>query len=490
LNNALRRLGSGWVIFVEAQRQPDNRYSESHFPDAVSRLVDAERRAHFKEEGAHFESRHFLTLLWLPPAEDAARAESWLYENRSRDGADWRGTLAGFIDRADRVLALIEGFMPEAEWLDDGETLTYLHSCVSTRRQRVRVPETPMHLDAVLIDEDLTGGLDPRLGRAHLRTLTIMGFPSQTWPGLLDDLNRLAFPYRWTTRAICLDKTDAVRVLGRIRRQWFAKRKSIMAILKEVMTNEASVLMDSDAANKALDADAALQELGSDLIGEVYVTATVTVWDENGAKAADRLRLVEKTIQGRDFTCMRETVNAIEAWLGGLPGHVYANVRQPPISTLNLAHMMPFSAVWAGPERDEHLAAPPLFFARTEGSTPFRFSIHVGDVGHTLIVGPTGAGKSVLLALMALQFRRYDRSRVFAFDSGGSIRAAALAMGGDWHDLGGALSEDGGEPVACSRLPVSTRRASAPGRPNGSRRSSAASPSRSLLSSRSGSGRR
>ena len=106
--------------------------------------------------------------------------------------------LPAFIDRTDRVLALIEDFMPEADWLDDGETLTYLHSCISTRRQRVRVPETPMHLDAILVDEELTGGLEPRLGDAHLRTLTIMGFPSQTWPGLLDDLNRLAFPYRWS----------------------------------------------------------------------------------------------------------------------------------------------------------------------------------------------------------------------------------------------------------------------------------------------------
>jgi type IV secretion system protein VirB4 len=218
------------------------------------------------------------------------------------------------------VLALIEGFMPETGWLDDPETLTYLHSCVSTRRQRVRVPETPMHLDAILVDEDLTGGLEPRLGRAHLRTLTIMGFPSRTWPGLLDELNRLAFPYRWSTRAICLDKTDATKVLGRIRRQWFAKRKSIMAILKEVMTNEASVLMDSDAANKALDADVALQELGSDLVGQTYVTATVTVWDADSRIAEERLRLVEKTVQGRDFTCMRETVNAIEAWMGSLPG--------------------------------------------------------------------------------------------------------------------------------------------------------------------------
>jgi type IV secretion/conjugal transfer VirB4 family ATPase len=452
LNNALRRLGSGWAIFIEAQRLPANRYPESAFPDAASRLVDAERRGQFEEEAAHFESRYFLTLVWLPPAEDAARAEAWLYEGRTRNGADWRAALAGFVDRTDRVLALIEGFMPEAEWLDDAETLTYLHSCISTRRQRVRVPETPMHLDAILVDEDLTGGLEPQLGDAHLRTLTIMGFPTRTWPGLLDDLNRLAFPYRWSTRAICMDKTDATKVLGRIRRQWFAKRKSIMAILKEVMTNEASVLMDSDAANKALDADQALQELGSDLVGQAYVTATITVWDTDPRVAEERQRLVEKTIQGRDFTCMRESVNAIEAWLGSLPGHVYANVRQPPVSTLNLAHIMPFSAVWAGPERDEHFRAPPLFFARTEGSTPFRFSLHVGDVGHTLIVGPTGAGKSVLLALMALQFRRYPGAQIFAFDFGGSIRAAALAMGGDWHDLGGALGKDIAEPVALQPL--------------------------------------
>ena len=440
LNNALRRLGSGWALFVEAQRNPVETYPTSLFPDPVSALVDEERRAAFIEAGVHFDSAYFLTFVFLPPAETAGKAEAWLYEGRGDRNLDWREILAGFVDRTDRIFALIEGFVPEAAWLGDAETLTYLHSCVSTRRHRVRVPETPMHLDAILADEPLSGGLEPRLGRAHLRILTITGFPTATWPGLLDELNRLAFPYRWSTRAILLDKTEAVRLLAKIRRQWFSKRKSIMAILKEVMTNEASALMDSDADNKALDADAALQELGADQIGQAYVTATVTVWDEDAAAADAKLRLVEKVIQGRDFTCMAETLNAVEAWLGSLPGHAYANVRQPPISTLNLAHMVPLSAVWAGPECNEHLGGPPLLIAKTEGSTPFRLSLHVGDVGHTLVVGPTGAGKSVLLAVLALQFRRYPAAQVFAFDFGGSIRAAALAMGGNFHDLGGALT--------------------------------------------------
>ncbi|MEZ0243687.1 MAG: conjugal transfer protein TrbE [Sphingomonas sp.] len=448
LNSALRRLGSGWAVFFEAQRIPAQDYPASAFPDAASALVDRERLAQFVEEGAHFESAYFLTLQWMPPVEDAARAEGWLYEGRAKAGVDPHALLASFVDRSARLLQLLEGFVPEARWLDDGETLTYLHSTVSTKRQRVRVPETPMHLDALLADVPLVGGLEPMLGRQHLRTLTVTGFPSATFPGLLDDINRLAFPYRWVTRAITLDKTDATRLLGRIRRQWFAKRKSIAAILKEVMTNEASALVDNDASNKAADADLALQELGSDHVGQAYVTATVSVWDADPGIAAEKLRLVEKVVQGRDFTAICEGMNAVEAWLGSLPGHVYANVRQPPISTLNLAHMVPLSAVWAGPERDEHLAGPPLFFARTEGSTPFRFSLHAGDVGHTLIAGPTGAGKSVLLALIALQFRRYRDARVFAFDFGGSIRAAALAMGGDWQDLGQA----GDEPAHAVRL--------------------------------------
>ena len=463
LNNALRRLGSGWAVFVEAQRQPASRYPEGYFPDVASALVEAERRAQFEEEGAHYESNYFLTFLYLPPPDDTARAEGFLYEGRDRrQDADARQVQRGFVDQTSRVLGLVEGFMPELKWIDDEETLTYLHSTVSTKRQRVRVPEIPMYLDAVLADQPLTGGLEPMLGNSHLRVLTVVGFPTVTSPGILDELNRLAFAYRWSTRAIMLDKTDATRLLTKIRRQWFAKRKSIAAILKEVMTNEASTLLDTDAHNKAMDADAALQELGSDAIGQAFVTATVTVWDDDISVADEKLRLVEKVIQGRDFTCMVESVNAVEAWLGSLPGHAYANVRQPPVSTLNLAHMIPLSAVWAGPDRDEHFGAPPLFFGKTEGATPFRFSLHVGDVGHTLVVGPTGAGKSVLLALMALQFRRYPHNQIFAFDFGGSIRAAALAMGGDWHDLGGDLTDGASASVSLqplSRIPDVPERA-------------------------------
>ena len=444
-NNALKRLGSGWALFFEAERLEAQDYPRSNFPDAASWLVNEERRAAFEEgrQGRHFESRYHLTLLYMPPPDAQARTENALLDSDRKGEGDggarnWRQEQARFRDETERVLDLLSGFLPEIRALDDAETLTFLHGVISTKRHPVAVPETPMYLDGVLVDTPLTGGLEPMLGDWHLRTLTILGFPNATRPGILDALNHQDLAYRWGTRFLPLDKTAATKVLTRLRRQWFAKRKSITAILREVLTNEPAALVDSDADNKALDADAALQALGSDHVGFGYLTTTITVWDEDREAAEEKVRAVERIVNGLGFTCIRETANAVEAWLGSLPGHVYANVRQPLVHTLNLAHIMPLSAVWAGPAHNAHLDGPPLLYAETSGSTPFRLSTHVGDAGHMLIVGPTGAGKSVLLSLIALQFRRYAGSQVTIFDKGNSARAAVLAMGGEHHALGAA----------------------------------------------------
>lgn len=436
LNNALRRLGSGWALFVEAERRACAEYPTSAFPDPLSWLVDEERRAAFEEAGSHFESVYHLTLTYLPPEETRARAARFLYESAQRHDVDWRERCETFVAESQRFFDLLDGVLPEIAWLDDAQTLTYLHACVSTRRHAVAVPQVPMYLDALLGDEPLTGGLAPVLGAHHLRVATVRGFPTSTWPGILDDLNRLGFAYRWSTRLICLDKPEAERELGRLRRQWFAKRKSVVALLRESIFQRESPLVDSDAANKALDADAALQELGGDQVAFGFVTATVTVLDPDPAVADEKLRQVERTIQGRGFVTVPERLNAVEAWLSSIPGHCYANVRQPIVSTLNLAHLLPMSAVWAGQERNAHLDGPPLAITRTDGATPFRLVTHIGDVGHTLVVGPTGMGKSVLLATLAMQFRRYAGSRIFAFDMGRSIRATVMGLGGAHYDLG------------------------------------------------------
>ena len=448
VNNVLRRFGSGWALFFDAERVEALGYPESRFPDPASWLVDKERQASFEGDCDHFESRYHLTLLWLPPADGQASAERALVARAAEGtGRDWREALSHFVAETDRALDLLAGFMPEVRALCDEETLTFLHGAVSEKRHPVAVPETPVYLDALLADTPLAGGLEPMLGEQHLRTVTLLGFPGMSRPGILDALNHQDFDYRWVTRFIALDKTEAARALTKLRRQWFNKRKSVAALLREVMYNQPVQLLDSDADNKVVDADLALQALGQDYVSFGYLTATITVSAASAAAADEKLRAVERVVNGLGFTAKREGMNAVEAWLSSLPGHVYANVRQPLVHTLNLAHLMPLSSVWAGPARNEHLDGPPLLFAQTSGSTPFRLSTHVGDVGHMLVVGPTGAGKSVLLALLAMQFRRYEGARVYLFDKGWSARAAVLGMGGAHLALGSGGGGGEGAPA-------------------------------------------
>ena len=436
-NNLLKRFGSGWALFFDCERLPAAGYPDSIFTDPASWLIDEERRASFEGGRDHFESRCHLTLLWLPPQDSEALAENVLVEAADRQsGRNWREALQSFADETDRALDLMAGFMPDAHALDDRETLTFLHNAVSEKRHPIAVPETPVYLDAVLADTPLIGGLEPMLGQLHLRTLTLLGFPSLSRPGIFDALNHQPFAYRWVTRFIAMDRTDAAKALTRLRRIWFNKRKSVTALLREVMYNQPAQLLDSDADNKAVDADEALQELGGDHVAFGYLTTTITVFDPDPAAADEKVRSIERVVNGLGFTAKRERMNALEAWLSSLPGQVYANVRQPLVHTLNLAHLMPLSSVWAGPERNSHLGGPPLLLAETSGSTPFRLSSHVADVGHMLVTGPTGAGKSALLSLLALQFRRYPGARIFIFDKGWSARSAVLAMGGTHHELG------------------------------------------------------
>ena len=178
LNNALRRLGSGWALFIEAERRPAADYPHSDFPEPLSWLLDEERRAAFEESGHHFESAYHLTVAFLPPEEFAPAPPSC--STRTRPAMAWIGTAASMPSwRKPIAFDLLDGVMPEIAWLDDSQTLTYLHATVSTRRYRIGVPEVPFHLDALLADSALVGGLAPMLGDQHLRVVSVRAFRPQ-----------------------------------------------------------------------------------------------------------------------------------------------------------------------------------------------------------------------------------------------------------------------------------------------------------------------
>ena len=455
INNTFKRLTGGWAIYADSHRRRDASYPEASWPDPLTHLLDEERRLQFQSD-RYFDSAQYLTLIYLPPRDMTHRVAEWFYEGGEDIQTSYSEQLAFFTKTRDDVAHLLASVLREIRPLSDDELCTYLHACVSPRAHAVNAPAVPMYLDSVLPDSPLTGGFAPRLGDHHVQVLSIGGFPNASTPGILDVLNRLDFEYRWVTRFIVLDKLDAERQLRGFWQRWLSARQSFVALIREAITGVGSAIQNTDALHRAADADAALQELSGDLVAYGYFTQSIVLLDPDPKRLKAKQSLLEQAIQGRGFTTMDEIENrnCFDAFLGAIPGNCAHNVRHPMLHTLNLAHLFPLSAVWGGAPSETNLyGGPALLHTITGGSTPFKLNLNFGDVGHTCIIGPTGSGKSVLLAALAAAFAKYRSpaghwAQVYLFDKERSSRITTLGVGGEFYDLAASDSFLAFQPLA------------------------------------------
>ena len=442
LNAALLPLGSDWMLQVDAVRSPAAEYPPTGtFPDPVTNLIDQERRQQYETAGRHYETRYGLLLTYMPPREATSHATRWFIEGDERRGVDWPEQLELFGRRVDDFEDLLETRLA-LKRLGSAVLLQHLHFCATGLDHRVAPPDPPCYLDAVLADQDFCGGFAPRIGRLRIAPVGITGFPASSSPGMLSFLDRLPVPYRFSSRWLPLDAEAAARHIRRYRMKWWQKRRGMTGLLAEILSPSSRrrhVFPNKDAMRMARDADHAMADAASHEAGYGYYTPVIVLMDEESSVLDEAVRLVLKELRNHGFGARLEEVNAIETYLGSLPGHGYPNVRRPLVSTRNLADLLPATSVWSGLPNNPCPAfpegSPALLSAATSGSTPFRLNLHVSDVGHTLVIGPTGSGKSTLLGLIQAQWFRYPDAQVYVFDKGGSAMPLVKAAGGHHYEI-------------------------------------------------------
>lgn len=446
LNAAFMSLDTGWVMFFESQRVPSTDYpTDSYFPDPITKIMDDERKEFFSGGDSHFESDYYATLYWMPPNDHEGRLRSFVVEGKKQKGLTEDDYLVAFRTVVEEVYKAFFACQIPCEILSADEMVSYLYSTISMHRRKLKLPKHPMLLDQFLCDSALSGGLEPRLGSKHMRVVTIIGYMDNTIFGIFDNLNLQNFSYRWISRYYCLGKLDALNEVNKKTREWKAKFKGVMDMVREFASGqEDNNNINQTAVTKYQQAKTAETWIESDITSYGYYTSCIVVLADSPDEADVRAKAVVQTINNIGFKAKIEDLNSVDAWMGTLPGNVGRNVRRHLVSCTNLIHMMPLSTIWAGASRNKHLDGPPLLYTQTSGNTPFRLSLHVGDVGHTLVVGPTGAGKSVFLNMVEASFRKYKDARVFVFDKGASNYVLTQGVGGTFFDLGneesGALS--------------------------------------------------
>jgi type IV secretion/conjugal transfer VirB4 family ATPase len=448
INQALSGLGNGWMVHVDAVRRPAPNYTEaglSHFPDPVSAAIDEERRRLFEGMGTMYEGYFVLTITYYPPLLSQSKFVELMFDDEAK-APDHKARTRSLINYFNRECANIESRLSSAVKLsrlcgqkvtnEDGSSVTHDHFlrwlqfCVTGLSHPVILPSNPMYLDAIIGGQELWAGTVPKIGRKFIQAVAIEGFPLESTPGILTALGEQPCEYRWSSRFIFMDTHEAVAHLDKYRKKW---KQKIRGFFDQVFnTNTGSI--DQDAMSMVADAESAIADVNSGLVAQGYYTSVVILMDDNRDRLDVSARQVEKAINRMGFAARVETINTMEAYLGSLPGHGVENVRRPLINTMNLADLLPTSTIWTGLNQAPCPMYPPLAPALmqcvTHGSTPFRLNLHVSDVGHTFMFGPTGAGKSTHLALIAAQLRRYQGMSIFAFDKGMSIYPLAKATGG------------------------------------------------------------
>ena len=447
LNDALLNFGDDWMFHVDAIRRPAISYAASVFPDGATQIIDDERRASYNTTASRqYETDYFLLVTHLPAPDAISRFNAFFVQGADRSRVEWTNVLGTFAVALNTIADRLSGFL-KLERLDSDQLMSHLHHALTGRDHPVRTPAHGSYLNVVLADQELVGGFEPRIGQMAIRAVAIQGYPHQSFGGQLEILNTLPFGFRWSNRLIPLGTHEAAKHIRRQQLQWFKKRKGAGAWVQEMVSKsnasapkpDDDLWLDQDARAMAVDAGEAASENASGSVRFCFYTQVMVVMDPDPVRASYVASEILKVLNDAGFTGRIETVNALDAFLGSLPGHGYPNLRRPLISTRNIADLLPVTSVWPGLANNPCSffppKSPPLMWPATDGATPFRFNLHDSDVGHTLVLGRTGSGKSVLLAMIAAQFRRYPDAQVFVFDVGYSMWTLAKAAGATHYDL-------------------------------------------------------
>lgn len=438
-SNTLQMLGNGWMIETNIISTPLKGDKPSRdFPEIVSAILDDERRLQL-QQGHYFQSTYILSITYKPEKMLDMKLRHFAVENNNQAPNDTIDEqLTFFNKKVNEVIGYLSRSMKRIEPMRGNELTTFLYKCLTGHNQNLIKPHQGAFLDCYLSGEDFIGGFSPKIGKKFIKALSMDDLPMYSYPAILDALSNLPVAYRWSSRFICLDKPTTQAYLKRFERNWSSKAIGVMGVLRESLGMPAKINPDAQATANAIK-DAQTENTAGN-IGYGFFNSSLILLDEDQNYLQQVADEITNHIQQLDFKIRNETVNAVECYLGSLPCHGDYNLRKMFVDTIFVSHVLPTSTLYQGEsvapcQYQGYKDAAPLLPTVIDGGRPFFLNLHVGDVGHTAILGPTGSGKSVLNAAIMAAHRQYSGSRIVVLDKDRSNEVIVKALEGNYFVL-------------------------------------------------------
>lgn len=474
MEHALRNFDERITLWWTVDRRRTDEYPDGTFSNQISSMINQEWRKQFSN-GSQYVNSYYLSLVFTPPSGAEGFMDKVAYFSKEVG----HGIIKSFSEAAKSQLLKrsafaysamqIDGFIKtfsdivqsfsetvdevDLQLLQNDDLLSFLHDRCSpaSAGNKVQMPRMPAYLDSWMPDNTMIVESDTLRFKGdetkHLATVSVKDWPDLTYPGIFDSLMAIQGEITLSQCFRFVDPDKAKKYIHDVERHNRNLQKSLGAYIKEAITKEESRANNEGRIVLAQDASDALLEMTTENRVYGYYNMTVVAYGKDKKETEDVIKMVTKMLRRGGFLVVRETLHLLSSWAATIPGQWAELVRMFFMNTGNIADMSPIRTLHCGIKRNKHLSEqsgkdqPALTVLATEYSTPYYFNFHQADLAHTIVVGPSGMGKSVFDNFLISQFRKYEPCNVFIFDKDYSCRISTLLQGGEHVDL---LGERGG----------------------------------------------
>lgn len=436
LNGVLRNIADERLaIWTHIVRHEVSDYPEGQFRSEFASHLDRQYRERVTAKRM-FVNRLYMTLIMRPAAGSADRTAvllKRLSQARANEEEVDADELLRFEEKARDITKLLGRCSPvrlglyEHDGLQFSEPLEVLETVMTGARRRV--PLVRGHLGSALYGDRLIFGRETIEVRAPDRSrfigmFGIREYPAATRPGQLNALLSVDFPLVVTQSFAFMGKARASERLRRRQNQM-------------VSTEDA-------ASSQAEDLLVAADDLQSNrfVLGEHHFS--LAVFGESIRRLNDNLSGARAALADAGLVAAREGPALEAAFWSQLPGNFAWRARPAAITSRNFAALSPFHTYPSGRATGNHWG-PAVALLKTVAQSPYYFNFHRADIGHTLIIGPTGTGKTVVQNFLMAQLEKTGAQQIF-IDKDRGAEIYVRASGGTY------LSLRNGEPTGFAPL--------------------------------------
>jgi type IV secretion system protein VirB4 len=446
IEDSLKALNDNYTVQFFLIRKKNHYYPSAKFKSEVSAFIDTEHQKHIEKNQNYINHIYFsityrekksklkiFKKLFIKDDEKLtdkikkAFSESKTKEEVLRELKERIRIFSYELDRLFDNLKFLGIKKLKAEELL--ASLYFIINPAEDLKSKITLPDY-CFLDEYLTDFNIDSSYEEAIALKHnlYKVLSFKDYPVDTYPVVLDGLLSLDQELKFSMSYSFTDKAAANSEIKKRRRHYWVARKTMLHQVSETATGEETQLIDPTKMSYVYDAEEAMQEL--DLVRPFGVCSVNFIsWAKTEKQLDENVSQINSVLTNKAYQSLVETLNKLPAFLSSIPAGEKINPRKFILSLGNFIDYMPFRTILSGETYNAHLRAPALTLFETKHKTLYYFNFHVKDVGHAVMFGPNGTGKSVILNFLVSQYMKYD-PQVFFFDYGYTAEILCLAQKG------------------------------------------------------------